>query len=115
MPSGTAVSASPKLWIRSASSATEPDSDEDDRLGDRGEAEDAERDEDRADAGARALDRRVDQPVRVTVPVPVIVVMVVVVVVLVLELRGSWSAHAHASCRAAAGAERLRPSRRCST
>ena len=26
MPSGTAVSASPKLWIRSASSATEPDS-----------------------------------------------------------------------------------------
>ena len=26
IPSGTAVSASPKLWIRSASSATEPES-----------------------------------------------------------------------------------------
>jgi hypothetical protein len=25
MPSGTAVSASPKLWIRSASSATDPE------------------------------------------------------------------------------------------
>ena len=43
MPSGTAVSASPKLWMRSASSATEPDSDEDQRLGDGGDAEDAER------------------------------------------------------------------------
>ena len=75
MPRGTAVSASPKLWMRSASRATEPGEGEDQRLGDGGQPEDAERDEDGAHARARALDRVVDQ----AVGVPVVVRMLVVV------------------------------------
>ena len=94
--SGTAVSASPKLWIRSASSATEPDSDEDDRLRDRGERRARPARQHRAHAGARALDRVVDETVRVAVVAGCV----------------TWRAAAHAQPAVGRRAQALR---RCST
>ena len=71
MPSGIAVSASPKLWIRSARSATIRS--REDRGLQRGEPQHGEADRDGAHPVARTRDRAVDQPVRVpvaAVPMP---------------------------------------------
>ena len=74
MPSGIAVSASPKLWIRSASNATDPESDEDRRLRRRRSSPRTARLMATAlTPVAGADDRAVDEPVRVAVSVAVLV------------------------------------------
>ena len=67
MPSGIAVAASPALWIRSASSATLPEATNTATWATRGERQHAERERDGAEALAGALDRVVDEPVRMPV------------------------------------------------
>ena len=74
------MSASPKLWIRSASSATDPEAMKISVCASGGHAEHGEADGDCFDALAGADDRAVDQAVGVAVPL--VAVMVVVVVVL---------------------------------
>jgi hypothetical protein len=71
MPSGIAVAASPKLWIRSARRATLP---VDRDLRQRRQAKHREREADRLQSLPRALDAGVDQAVAVAVPVVVMVV-----------------------------------------
>ena len=67
MPSGIAVSASPKLWIRSARSATEPESAKIASCAAAAIAEDDQADRDGLDAFVRPDDRAVYESVRVAV------------------------------------------------
>src|SRR5437879_811142 len=73
IPSGTAVSASPKLWIRSASSATEFVS-KHQQLSHRGKTKNEQAERDRLDACAGTDDRAIDEAV--CVPVLAVVVRV---------------------------------------
>ena len=87
IPSGIAVSASPKLWIRSASSATDLESDEDRGWAAAVTARIA-RLIDGPDAGAGAHDRAVDESVGVPVPVAIVLVVVAVRARVVVGVRG---------------------------
>ena len=90
MPSGTAVRASPKLWIRSARSATDPDARKITAWIAAVAPSTARLDSDRPHAVPRAQDRTVDEAVRVPRAGTMIVSVLMSVPVVVAVVVRTW-------------------------